>query len=252
MYVFPDLAWGNGNRLFQVAAALGYSEKYGHTIVFVKSCIKDNYEHPGSEDILKFFPNIPVIDDIKEFKPLKQGGKTISSYEELPYCQENVKLIGLFQSDKYFPSYRIRPALIGYHDQPFQETIFLHVRRGDYLKNPVNNVDLTQYYKNALTFVKPEIGILVCSDDIPWCKENLPKFGLYKWIWFEGNDVETWRAMSKCRYGGICANSTFSWWGAYFNHSADKKVYFPAKWYNTTEGQITDDVYQKNSIKVEV
>jgi hypothetical protein len=257
MYVFPDLEYGTGNRFFQVAAALGYSEKYGHTIIFVKSCIKENTEHPGSEHILNYFPNIPIA-DISDYETIKQGGDNICSYEDLPYFRGNVKLKGLFQSDKYFPSYRIRPALLSFLEQPFSPKIFLHIRRGDYLT--LNNGDLTEYYRNCLEFVRsknkePNLKILVCSDDIPWCKLNIPT--LYsnlvseeQWIWFEGTELETLRAMSKCQYGGICANSTFSWWGAYLNTSPDKFVFFPSRW-NSNKLNFKD-IYPKNSIVMSV
>jgi len=37
--------------------------------------------------------------------------------------------------------------------------------------------------------------------------------------------------MSMCKLGGICSNSTFSWWGGWLNENAEKRVYFPAEWH---------------------
>jgi len=37
--------------------------------------------------------------------------------------------------------------------------------------------------------------------------------------------------MSMCRLGGVCSNSTFSWWGGWLNENAEKRVYFPAEWH---------------------
>jgi hypothetical protein len=38
--------------------------------------------------------------------------------------------------------------------------------------------------------------------------------------------------MASCTEGGICANSTFSWWGAYLNPK--RTLILPNKWFNST------------------
>jgi hypothetical protein len=45
--------------------------------------------------------------------------------------------------------------------------------------------------------------------------------------------------MANCA-GAICANSSLSWLGAFFQKRAKGMVYMPSKWIN---GKTTDDLY---------
>jgi hypothetical protein len=38
--------------------------------------------------------------------------------------------------------------------------------------------------------------------------------------------------MSLCEKGGICPNSSYSWWGGWLNKNEEKIVIFPNKWFN--------------------
>ena len=251
MYISCEISNGLGNRFFQYAAMLGYAEKYGHTPVFVKEWIKGNESHPGPCDIMQFFPNIPILEKLDTYETIQERHENAFTYMPLPNIQKNVKLIGCFQSEQYFPTYRIESPLIQ-SKGIYTPTIFLHVRRGDFLIPELRHhkVDLTKYYRYALEALAEQTSnVIVCSDDIQWSKENLPKeypFVKY-WIWFEGNNLETLQAMSQCRYGGICANSTFSWWGAYWNTSPEKKIIMPNTWGYPPLPKATD-VYPKQAI----
>jgi hypothetical protein len=53
-------------------------------------------------------------------------------------------------------------------------TVSLHIRRGDYVGMPDHYVNLgVEYYKNALDLIGTYDKILLFSDDVKWCKENL-------------------------------------------------------------------------------
>ena len=226
---------GLGNRLFQVAAMLGYAEKYGHTPAFVKEWISENKDHPGPKTIVDYFPSIPVLNISDEH----WGNINISDafvYKPLPPCSNsNICFSGFFQSVGYLPKHIGRPAIL---EKPMLHNhAFLHVRRGDYL-SPYHThhcVDLEDYYRTALVLYDPDARILVCSDDIAWCKETLPRrysdvVKPHRWVFVNEDDVTTLGLMTACEYGGICANSTFSWWGAYWNSSPRKVICMPKTW----------------------
>lgn len=263
MYVSCTIGDGLGNRLFQIAAMLGYAERHGHTPVFVKEWIKPNPTQPGGNTIFDYFPTIPIVAydavwSLVEWTEIKQEFTNAMTYHDLPHIKGNVKLSGSFQSEKYFPTGGVR--LTGLPATVFANpTLFLHVRRGDYL-HPFNThhyVEMEQYYERALGLFPSDANVLVCSDDMAWCKEFLPRrypfVGANKWIWFHGDEYKTLSAMMACRLGGICANSTFSWWGAYLGLSADMLVTMPSVWIQAREGfPKAVDIYPSWSVRVSV
>lgn len=229
-YVSVKLSDGLGNRLFQVAAMLGYAEKYKYAPVFVKEWSMAN-SHPGSHTIYDYFPHIPVVDTAEgAWKVVTLPGDAVFSYIELPPLEGNVKLEGYFQSQCYFPANLCLPQLLDGVVKPVDalppRCAFLHVRRGDYLSpyTAHHNVNLGTYYRRAIGLYDPDVYIFVCSDDMDWCMSELPRRYSdlvlpHRWIFAPStlSDTETLALMAQCAMGGICANSTFSWWGAYFS-----------------------------------
>ena len=71
------------------------------------------------------------------------------------------------------------------------------------------------------------------TDDVQWAKQqDLFKSRLFHIIEHK-NELETFNIMTQCHGGAICANSTFSWWGAFLGaHSKKAPVIIPQKWIN--------------------
>ncbi len=115
------------------------------------------------------------------------------------------------------------------------ESVSIHIRRGDYLdaENAAmfGNICTEEYYAGAIREMKqiyPMAHFYVFSDDIPYVKEH------YKGEEFTAVDInrgkdsfyDMW-LMSQCRHN-ICANSTFSFWGARLNRNKEKIVMRPS------------------------
>ena len=136
-----------------------------------------------------------------------------------------------------------------------KKSFFIHVRLGDYFhdSNILNNVGLLEnnYYERAYNNFKnmDYENIYIMSDEIEKVKGILSFLKDDKNIIYIYDEMETIYTMMMCEYGGICSNSTFSWWGAYlnknFNDSFDKKFIFPNKWINK---EIDCDIYFCDSI----
>lgn len=98
-----------------------------------------------------------------------------------------------------------------------ESSVAVHIRRGDYLKNPkYMNLSSTNYYKNAIAAVRDKISnpqFYIFSDDIIWCKES----GLFEgatYVDFTKEAHEDMYLMTRAR-GIVIANSSFSWWAGY-------------------------------------
>ncbi len=149
----------------------------------------------------------------------------------------NLTLDGYFQSERYFEacsdliqkelSFRgeVTPefeAAAGRMENG--ESLCLHVRRGDYVKNPVVTETMgvlgADYYTRAFGALREKTDIshvYVFSDDTEWCRANL-SFGSIP-VTYEGElpartGPEAFRLMTHAK-NFIIGNSSYSWWAAW-------------------------------------
>jgi hypothetical protein len=116
-----------------------------------------------------------------------------------------------------------------------ESSAFLHIRRGDYLNNPnMHYIQSLEYYQSAINILlskKNITKIYIFSDDIEWVRSislfQKPLFELVN----SDDELYSLHLMSQCKGGAICANSTFSWWGAFLGaYSERNPVIIPQKW----------------------
>ena len=133
----------------------------------------------------------------------------------------------------------------------------MHIRRGDYLTTgEVYGGNCTDaYYKRGIALIRekyPEAKFFVFSNDDTWTrawiKETFPgdnSFAVVEGAPEEEGYLDLY-LMSRCKHH-ILANSSFSWWGAYLNPSADKTVIAPARWFNNQDCR---DIYTPEMIRI--
>ena len=124
-------------------------------------------------------------------------------------------------------------------------SVSLHVRRGDYL-DPENaalfgGICTEAYYEAAVRYIRkrcPDAHFYVFSDDSGYVREKYrgSDYTVVDWNMGE-NSFWDIRLMSCCKHN-ICANSTFSFWGARLNSNPDKIMIRPAKHKNSQQVSI--------------
>ena len=122
-------------------------------------------------------------------------------------------------------------------------SVSIHIRRGDYLtesERRKEGICDMEYYSNAIQMIMESVKdahFYFFSDDVSWCMENIRIGGavyLNSKLFEHHEDWYDMYLMSQCKHN-IIANSSFSWWGAWFNQNQDKIVIAPRKWDNYCE-----------------
>lgn len=245
-----------GNQMFQYAALRGISKNKGYEFLVppenhpgrTNYCLFDCFKMIGVEEHNKGFGNFSSQHDDKDHFNFSE--------DFFNNCPDNINLDGYYQSEKYFKNAEneIREDF-QFKDEISEQCkeiinsignpIFLHVRRGDYVRvqqwHPLMPIE---YYEEALKKFNKDVPVVVLSDDFEWCQQqeifksdrffisesnvkfkNKIQMGDGK---MEQSLVGFWDMclMSLCD-GAIIANSTFSWWGAWLQNNKNKKVITP-------------------------
>jgi len=110
---------------------------------------------------------------------------------------------------------------------------FVHVRGGDYAGHPLHEVPLRAYYQQCVEQT-PLKNFVIFTNDVAYARALLPDMFPRAQV-IDESEVNTLYLMSQCG-ACICANSSFSWWGACLN--PERPIFMPSKWYNdpTTPG----------------
>lgn len=238
-----------GNQMFQYAALYALGFLRGEKIQIPAS----------GHDLIDAFPNLSAI---KSDTPL-----TKNIYQEPAFLFDanmwllppEYDLFGYFQSSNYFA--HCADQII--EEFKFREDIeekakkirsdlgtghvcTVHFRRKDYLKlqDYHHNQD-SQYYNSAVNLVQksyPETKFIALSDDVQWCKDNLPPELIVIDTSAAGKDsmLIDMCLMSKCQMH-IIANSSFSWWGAFLSKS--NGVIAPSKWFGERGPKDWESIY---------
>jgi hypothetical protein len=259
--IYIELMGGLGNQLFQIFCGISYSLDNKIPFKILKN--KNDKVSPLDNISLRptYFDNF--LSNISKFTCdnvnlplLKESGLFV--YKKIPLIEKDFKLHGYFQNINYFNNnydnickfinidYFKNNIKLKYNNY-FQNKlpISLHFRIGDYVKNtsfhPILNINYyiesIKYLYSNLNNIDENYYLLIFGEEInnKEINENIEKLKLefpnLEIVICEYN-IEDWKQMilmSLCSHN-IIANSSFSWWSAYFNNNSEKFVCYPSIW----------------------
>jgi hypothetical protein len=282
---------GLGNQLFQIFATIAYAIRNNHRFIFpysevlVGGAIRKTYWNNFLKNLILFTTFNSKTGFTNEYLySLPEITLSFHNYQNIPLIKENesARLYGYFQSFKYFEKeenmiYRI----ISLEDQLqnvkkenellFENdyyTISMHFRLGDYKYiQECHNILTYEYYEKSLEQVLNDPFIVMSNKKIRvlyFCEEEDNDFVklminklLARWNTIDfvkvNDKIEDWKQlliMANCQ-SNIIANSTYSWWAAYFNRNTNKVVCYPCHWFGVClNHNYTGDMFPENWKKI--
>ena len=290
------LMGGLGNQLFQIFTTIAYGIRSKRKIIFPysKKLNLSNIRYTYWDTFLSSLKT--MTSSSEDLLHLVQYRETTHHYNEIPMLQnDEFLLFGYFQSYKYFESEKetifslirlseSRKKVVDEFSEYFPENkcvVSMHFRLGDY-KNFLNSHPIMPYtyYDTALMHIlmnsntNDPINVLYfCEkEDNDVVSSMIQQFSNFytgfKFIKVDDH-IEDWKQMllmSNCHHH-IIANSSFSWWGAYFSKdnlgfeklpssvskSSDKIVCYPSLWFGPAlSDKIVDDMFPNEWKKIDV
>ena len=280
-----NLMGGLGNQLFQIFATISYAINSKNRFNFMALETLG-----GGSSTLRYtfwnsiFLNLKpfLVTEMPRMLVVKENGFT---YNELPVADminNNVMIYGYFQSYKYFQeNYNIICRLLNIDKMKtdlvnnfnlrcpdildLENTVSMHFRIGDYKKlqqfHPLVTYDFYERSLNYMQISKPKskFNIMYFCEDVDIddvlsiINKLITKFPEYKFVRGD-NSLQDWQQMllMSCCHHNIIANSSFSWWSAYFNTNSDKIVCYPSVWFGPSANNDTRDLCPSNWVRVNV
>lgn len=130
--------------------------------------------------------------------------------------------------------------------------VCVHIRRGDYVNNPIFDVCGDSYYYKAMEYMKetvPDPVFYVFSDAVDEIESAMSFPCPVVYVRGRHQDYEDLYLMKNCRHF-IMSNSTYSWWAQFLGQADDKVVIAPKKWCLTDDMSV--GVYMKDWILMDV
>jgi len=252
-FISSKLIGGLGNQLFSISHALSQGWKNNREVIFLPTSFTPLQGNNTSYYINNILRNLKFVNSLENFTVISE----LSFYfKPINPVSTNTVFDGYFQSSKHWYGYNneikkiFQPddETINYLMKKYPElndnTVSIHIRRGDYLNSPLTHPTISlEYITESLKLIDYDTIVFIFTDDLNWAKKNIIInnkiiFVNEKFDWLE------LYLMSMCKHN-IISNSTFSWWASFLNMNQNKIVIAPSIWFGPN-GPKRNDLYEEN------
>ena len=275
MSVTTYLKGGCANQMFQYAAGLAVA-RWNNTGLNIDN---SRYDSPGEWRVysLGLFAGInePIVKCLTGRRLYEKG---------LPYDPElfiastpDCSIDGYWQTERYIsdlkaelksrflPRRPIEPLHEAARERILAEgerSVFLTIRRTDFVTTAFHGVLPFEYYKQAADLIASKVQdpcFFIFTDEPEWV--NSTNFPLpYRW-YLAGNYYRTVKPklgredaelylMRQCQHA-IMANSSYSWWGAWLGHADEGGIVIaPQQWFGPSADADPRDIVPQRWIKL--
>lgn len=269
---------GLGNQLFQIYALINYCMENNCSFILPYSMQSWDKNRHTYWDTL-FNNLIDYVKPNQEMKVFKKYDEPHYHYDEIPLFTTNNTLNGYFQTELYFKknfekictilNIREKQTNIKQKYINCENTISLHFRMGDYGSPAHHPIIPDTYYINSLNYIinktnKENWNVYYSCEEEDDNKVLIRINNIVNSLVFNcdnlnfikiSNIMEDWEQlllMSVCKYN-IIANSSFSWWSAYFNTNNQKIVCYPSLWFGYAKADHNlKDLHPPDWIKISI
>lgn len=208
------------------------------------------YEVCTKEERTKLLDNSMAFCDRIRRKLFGRRDKTLQDtggYMSELFEKDNVYLYGFWACDRYYEDIiqKLQRKLVFpkstnpknhqcMEQMQQEQSVSMHIRRKDYLTvadgRRYMGICTDDYYQAAMQYIREHVEnpvFYIFSDDSEYSKEHYQGEDIRIVDWNKGDDsLFDMQLMSQCRHN-ICANSTFSFWGARLNQNEEKIMIRP-------------------------
>lgn len=264
--ITTEIMGGLGNQLFQIFCLISYSLDNDMNFYFQdKEITAGHRKIKYWDDYLVKLKNY-ICSPKPIYGELREKNFTFSNMPPIQDKTKNYNIRGYFQSYKYFnKNYNKILEITGALDNldkykdlyDYGNIISMHFRLGDYkTKQNFHPLVPTDYYVNSLKFIKSytekDTWKILCfyededKETIDVMINEMREIHNIEleFIFMDNSKYKDWEQvliMSLCHHN-IIANSSYSWWGGYFNSNKDKIVCYPTVWFGSIANHDTKDL----------